>query len=110
MSKARTKLLPTAAEAFCPNPKALFGSLELAVSEVSSSHLQFLDADDVPAEHHALYQYNLAGAANHYLGLPQSETVNAQQYCCKTVTHIDLALLSTEPCTPCTFQLRRCLP
>ncbi|GJJ08010.1 hypothetical protein Clacol_002217 [Clathrus columnatus] len=27
------------------------------------------------AEHHVLYQYNLAGASNHYLGLIQTETV-----------------------------------
>lgn len=29
----------------------------------------------VKAEHHVLYQYNLVGASNHYLGLIQTETV-----------------------------------
>lgn len=29
----------------------------------------------VLAEHHVLYQYNLAGAQNHYMGLIQTETV-----------------------------------
>jgi glucan 1,3-beta-glucosidase len=28
------------------------------------------------SEHHALYQYSLANAANHYLGLIQTETVS----------------------------------
>lgn len=27
------------------------------------------------AEHHTLYQYRLANAANHYMGLIQTETV-----------------------------------
>ena len=29
------------------------------------------------AEHHALYQYNFVNAANHYMGLIQTETVGA---------------------------------
>lgn len=28
------------------------------------------------AEHHTLYEYNLVGAKNHYIGLAQTETVN----------------------------------
>lgn len=27
------------------------------------------------AEHHAFYQYNIVNAANHYMGLIQTETV-----------------------------------
>ena len=29
------------------------------------------------AEHHTLYQYNLVGAKEHYMGLIQTETVRA---------------------------------
>ena len=29
----------------------------------------------VTAEHHVIYQYHLAGAANHYMGLIQTESV-----------------------------------
>ena len=32
-------------------------------------------ADSCLAEHHVLYQYNLAGARDHYIGLMQTETV-----------------------------------
>ena len=30
----------------------------------------------IAAEHHVLYQYNLVGASNHYMGLIQTETVS----------------------------------
>lgn len=38
------------------------------------------------AEHHTLYQYSLAGAQNHYMGLIQTETVSTDDYPF-TITH-----------------------
>ncbi len=35
----------------------------------------------VTAEHHTLYQYNFFNAANHYMGLIQTETVSASFHC-----------------------------
>jgi hypothetical protein len=37
------------------------------------------------AEHHVLYQYNLAGARDHYIGLMQTETVNHRILPCMLV-------------------------
>lgn len=32
------------------------------------------------AEHHTLYEYNLVGAKNHYIGLAQTETVRQSNF------------------------------
>lgn len=34
------------------------------------------------AEHHTLYQYNLDGASNHWIGFAQTETVSGSGLSC----------------------------
>jgi hypothetical protein len=64
----------TAIEVPCLKVKVPFGLLELAVSTYSDTMVCSRPNVLLLAEHHALYQYNLAGAAEHSLGLPQTET------------------------------------
>ena len=61
------------------------------------------------AEHHVLYQYRLVGAANHYMGLIQTETVSHISFTIR-ITHFDLkrlfwsqALFSTQTCASDAF-------
>lgn len=53
------------------------------------------------SEHHAMYQYSLQGAKNHYMGLIQSETVSAYDHPQQTVSsyHIppDSPIINPRP-------------
>lgn len=78
--------------------------------EYPSLSVKLTQTDDSAAEHHALYQYNLAGAANHYLGLPQTETVSNFPTHSYTLSHFTIAILSTQPSSPYPIQLCDSLP
>ena len=53
-------------------PVRLIGTAGMYECSVSSESTRLKMC---PAEHHALYQYHVVNAANHYMGLIQTETV-----------------------------------
>lgn len=62
------------------------------------------------AEHHVIYQYRLVNAANHYMGLIQTESVSPNSflriYNQPILTWMILALFPTQTCASGAFQSR----
>ncbi len=72
MAMVLRRSLSIPVEEFCPSLLGLFGS---SGQVRNGSGCRRGSDEDVGSEHHAMYQYNLVNAANHYMGLIQTETV-----------------------------------